>query len=238
MYQAYRWLWTSLDWLYPPRCGGCNKAGARWCAECAGVTRLIGQDICQRCGNPLLIPGQSCLRCQVQAPAYRELRSWAIYEGPIKKAIHRLKYQGDVALGEIMARPLIGYLKSLAWPVDILMPVPAGRRRKQDRGYNQAALLARPVALGCGIPYRSTALRKIKEIRSQVGLGREERRSNVAGAFQANPKLVKSLIVLIIDDVTTSGATIEACASALLTAGATGVYGLTLTRPHPQLNQP
>ncbi len=135
-----------------------------------------------------------------------------------------------MALAEILARPLIVTLKELQWPIDLVTPVPAGRIHQEERGYNQAALLARPVALGCGIPYRPRALVKIKEARSQVGLTFAERYQNVSGVFLARPAIVQGKNVLVIDDVTTSGATLEACAKAILTARATKVYGLTLAR--------
>jgi ComF family protein len=141
-----------------------------------------------------------------------------------------LKYKGDIALGDVFARPLASQLLSYGWPVNLIVPVPIGVARKSERGYNQAALIAWPVALCAGIAYRPNALKKVRETRSQVGLPASERRTNVAEAFQADPKTVRGKSVLIMDDVTTSGATIEACTNALLSAGANQVYGLTLAR--------
>ena len=116
------------------------------------------------------------------------------------------------------------------WQVDLVTPVPIGLARRKQRGYNQAALLAFPLALAIGKPFRSQALVKARETPSQVGLTAAQRRENVAQAFQANTKIVAQKSVLIIDDVTTSGATIEACCMALIRAGARQVYGLTLAR--------
>jgi ComF family protein len=159
------------------------------------------------------------------------LRSWAVFEGPIRNALHRLKYKGDIALGEVLARPLVGLFKDMGWAVDLVAPVPLGVARKAERGYNQATLLAQPFALGSRLVFRPEALVKTRDTRTQVGLSAPERRTNVAGAFRANPKVVKNKLVVVVDDVTTSGATIEACAQALLEAGARQVYGLTLARP-------
>jgi ComF family protein len=148
----------------------------------------------------------------------------------VRNAIHRLKYRRDIALGEVLARPMIECFQSVGWQVDLVTPVPLGVARYAERGYNQAALLARPLALSCGLRYASQALIKIKDTRSQVGLGIEQRRENVAGAFMAQNRFVEGRSVLVVDDVTTSGATLEACAVALMSAGAKMVYCLTLAR--------
>ena len=230
-YRLYQWAWAGLDWLFPPRCGGCGVRGARWCADCQSKTRTIPPPVCQKCGQPLGPSQQDlCPRCLSSPPRYTALRTWAEYGGPLRNAIHRLKYQGDVAMGEVLARPMIDLFRDLNWAVDFVAPVPAGIARRAERGYNQANLLAWPLALSYGIDYRPQALQKVRETRSQVGLTAAERRKNVADAFQASSRLSLSKRVLVIDDVTTSGATIEACAAALLEAGARQVYGLTLGR--------
>jgi ComF family protein len=128
----------------------------------------------------------------------------------------------------MMARPLIKLLNSLDWSIDLVVPVPIGLARLAERGYNQAALLARPVAYALDIPYHSRALVKVKDTPSQVGLNLVERQANVRDAFFAKPGAVAGKSVLIIDDVTTSGSTINECAAVLLQAGSSKVYGLTL----------
>ena len=114
--------------------------------------------------------------------------------------------------------------------MNLVIPVPIGAARKKERGYNQAALLAWPLAVGSAIPYCSQGLIKTRDTPSQVGLDSQQRRANVAGAFQARPRMVTGKCVLVVDDVTTSGATLEVCSSALLQAGASSVYALTLAR--------
>jgi ComF family protein len=141
-----------------------------------------------------------------------------------------MKYRRDLSLGEILARPLVELLEDLDWPVELVVPVPLGVARLRERGYNQATLLARPLALGCGISFRPQALSRVRETRSQVGLSIAQRRENVSGAFQARTGWVSGRNVLVVDDVATSSATLDACASALLSAGAARVYGLTLAR--------
>jgi ComF family protein len=141
-----------------------------------------------------------------------------------------LKYSRDIALGEMLARPLLEMLHQLKWPIDLVTSVPMGVARRAERGYNQATLLAFPLSLASGIPFRPQALMKVRDTRSQVGLNLAQRRENVFEAFKARSELVSTKCVLVVDDVTTSGATIEACAGALIKAGARQVFGLTLAR--------
>jgi competence protein ComFC len=133
-------------------------------------------------------------------------------------------------LGEILARPMISLFHEMQWQVDMVVPVPGSLVRKKKRGYNQASLLAFPIALSNGLAYRPNALIKVRDTRTQVGLSPSERRQNVEKAFLGRKEIVAGKRVLVVDDVTTSGATMEACAAALLDQGASQVYGLTLAR--------
>jgi ComF family protein len=116
------------------------------------------------------------------------------------------------------------------WEIDLVTPVPLGLARLAERGYNQSSLLARPLSLAMNIPYRPQILTRARETRPQVGLTAAERWVNVSGAFLAQTYGVTGRNVLVIDDVTTTGSTLEACAQALFTAGARQVYGLTFAR--------
>lgn len=228
-YRFYTWLWKSLDLLFPPRCAGCDVRGERWCGDCQSGTKLVALPVCQQCGRGMYSPGK-CKRCQTQPPIFTSLRSWGIYEDSLRNAILKLKYAGDMTMGDVLARPLIKMLGLLPWKVDLVVPVPMGADREAERGYNQAALLAVPVALSTGLPYQLKALKKVRDIPTQVGLSIDERYENVEGAFVADQVIVDRKSVLVIDDVVTSGATMDACSKALCTAGARDVYGLTLAR--------
>jgi competence protein ComFC len=201
----------------------------RWCMKCQREIVTITPPICERCGRTQGFKG-ICARCTATPPGYTALRSWAAYTGPLRSALHRLKYNRDVALGEILARPMIDCLSLTTWKLELVLPVPISLSRRAERGYNQAALLARPIALCFGLKYRPQALKKSRETRSQVGLTVEERRANVLGAFVAEKSIVKGKNILVVDDVTTSGATLNACGQALRMAGANEVYCLTLAR--------
>jgi len=228
-YRLYQLAWAGLDWIYPPLCGGCGKLYTRWCTTCQSQVQLVYESVCEVCGRRLDRPGR-CSDCQATPPAFTALRSWAVYTGSVRSAIHSLKYKGDISLGEILSRPLIELVDRLGWEFDLLTPVPISLARKKQRGYNQASLLALPLALGCAVTYQPRSLVKVQNTPSQVGLTAVQRRENVRQAFQARPDFVRGKIVLVVDDVTTSGATMLACAEALLRAGAQKVYGLTLAR--------
>jgi ComF family protein len=228
-YRLYRLAWTGLDWVYPPRCGGCGTIGSRFCNPCLQATQIIRPPVCNICGRRLESPG-ICRKCQVDPPVYTAMRSWAFFAGPLREALHRLKYKRDVALGDALAQPLIHLFATTGWMIDLVTAVPAGVARQAERGYNQAALLARPIALSQGVPFHLGALKKLRDTRSQVGLSVVERERNVENAFQAVAGKVQGNRVLLVDDVSTSGATIAACTRALCQAGATQVFVLTLAR--------
>ena len=228
-YWAYHQIWAGLDWLFPPDCGGCGKKGARWCAACVSASQLMGDACCPVCGNIIFTPGE-CSRCHEQKPFFTRLRSWALYLGPIRNMVHRLKYKGDISLGEAVAEPLIADLRRSGWEIDVVAPVPLSLARMAERGYNQAALIALPVAIGLHLPYRAGLLTKTRHTRSQVGLSYDDRLLNVVDAFSVESGKAIGKRVLMIDDVTTSGATLNECARALMSAGAGMVYGYTFAR--------
>ena len=134
---------------------------------------------------------------------------------------------------------MLDFVRSLNWQMDLLIPVPLGKKRIKERGYNQIALVAQPLAYQLEIRYEPGALWKTRETRSQVGLTVSQRSENVQDAYQADSKVVNDKSILIMDDVATTGSTISACTAALRSAGAREVYVLTIARalPHHGLNR-
>ena len=158
------------------------------------------------------------------------MRSWAVFDSPVQNALHTLKYRRNVGIGDSLAIQMKDFVYSLHWDIDVLIPVPLGKKRLQERGYNQVGLVARSLAYEVGLEYRTRALWKSRETRSQVGLNISQRWENVHNAYQAEPDVVKRKTILLMDDVATTGSTIQACAGALLSAGARDVYAITIAR--------
>jgi ComF family protein len=148
----------------------------------------------------------------------------------LKKAILKLKCNKDVGLANILANLLIDFYKDLDWHVDLITAVPMDKKKLIIRGYNQADLISRPIALHTKIPFVPSVLVKRYPTRPQVGLSEEDRLKNVADAFSSTPKKILGKNVLIIDDVVTTGATMDACSRALKSAGANKVYGISIAR--------
>ena len=167
------------------------------------------------------------------------MRSWAVFDSPVQNALHTIKYRRNIGLADAIAVDVVEFVQQLNWNVDVLIPIPLGKARLKERGYNQVALVAQPLAYDLGISYAPNGVRKIRETRSQVGLTAAERRENVRAAYQADPSDVKRKSILLMDDVATTGSTISACAEALLSAGAAEVYALTIARAlsHHDLNR-
>jgi len=215
--------------LFPPVCGGCGKAGSRWCSSCQGCVPRIVEPFCEKCGIPVRKIGL-CEKCQANPPAYRLMRSWAVFDSPVQNALHTIKYRRNIGLGDSIGCQMVDFVLSLKWDIDVIIPAPLGRQRLKERGYNQVGLVAQPLAYELGLEYAPQALWKSRETRSQVGLTISQRRENVSQAYQANPSVVKRKSILLMDDVATTGSTISACTEALLSAGANAIYALTIAR--------
>lgn len=230
--------WSGIDLLFPPVCGGCGKAGSAWCPDCRARVPHIAEPFCDKCGIPVH-KSVTCEKCASNPPPYRTMRSWAVFDSPVQDALHTLKYRRNMGIGEALARDMAGFVRSLQWGVDMLIPVPLGKKRLKERGYNQVGLVARPLAYELGLQYAPQGLWKSRDTRSQVGLTISERRENVSKAFQAEAKIVKRRSVLLMDDVATTGSTIHSCAEALYSAGAREVCAVTIARalPHHDLTR-
>jgi competence protein ComFC len=230
-YTVYRSFWSALDLLYPPVCGGCGETGSRWCAECQHRVQILNGTLCEVCGLPQDSDG-ICDTCRAERPHFRVLRAWAVFEDPVRKALHKLKYRRDIALGDALAAHMTDFVKALNWPIDMVIPIPLGRKRMKERGYNQAGMIAKPLAMSLNVHYAPNQLKRRKETRSQINLSSAERRENVHAAFGTGRGVVGKTI-LILDDVSTTGSTLSSSAEALFSSGAKDVYALTVARALP-----
>jgi ComF family protein len=187
---------------------------------------------CFRCGFPLQEePGAEgvCGACAGRAPAYDRARAALAYDDHTRRLILDLKRGGRRDGLPVFARWMSQAGAELIERADFIAPAPMHWTRLAVRSFNQAAWLAQALSQSTGKPWRPEALKRVKRRKSQAGLSASERRRNVAGAIKAGTKL-KGLNVLLVDDVFTTGATLEACARALKRAGAAEVHGLTLAR--------
>lgn len=223
-------IWNLLDWIFPPFCVNCHQIGYEICPDCfAGIALLEHRKTCEHCGK-IITKGLICHECEHDPPAFDQLRSWAEYQGAMQKIITRIKYQRGIGLIPYLVEPLSKIINARNWPVDMIVPVPLGKKRLRERGYNQAEWIAKPIARALKVPFISRALRRIKETRSQVGLHAAERGQNMAGAFQADQTLCQDKNILLIDDIATTGATLNECARALKLVGAKKIYCFTVAR--------
>jgi len=231
--------WCSLrtqfyDLLFPPRCIGCGRVGTLLCIECLDQLPRVDSSCCPRCGDAVVVEGL-CARCRTSPLHIERIRSVMVFEGVLREAVHQLKYRGRTAL----AVPL-GGLMAAYWtrhsmprhlmPPGVLVPVPLHAARQRARGYNQAALLAREMGRQVGLPVDEQTLIRQRTTVPQVDLNARERRENVRDAFCCSGNGLVGKRVLLIDDVCTTGATLEACAIALTEGGVRSVQALTLAR--------
>lgn len=220
---------TLLDLLFPPRCVGCRQFGSWLCSECRSAIEVLRPPLCPRCGLPTA-KGQFCPHCQHGALQLDGIRSVAFFEGPLQQAIHYLKYSNSRHLAAPLGEMMVSYWQDVHFPADVIVPVPLHARRLRQRGYNQAALLARELGKGVGLPVLEDALLRVRDTASQVDLNAEERKENVRGAFYCPDDRLAGKKVLLVDDVYTTGATLEACSLALKQRGVHRVWALTLAR--------
>jgi len=223
-----------LDLIFPPRCAICKKKGQKMiCDDCLSKVVYIKPPICRICGKPRdkYFAGDLCEDCSREGMPFEIARSVVLYDGVIKEAIHKFKFEGKRALSSFLGEFLIDYLKRGYIPVkkiDAVIPLPLSRKRFRQRGYNQTELLAKEISGHYSINVDSSSLKKVKDITPQFELSREKRMSNVKGAFSSSPLPGKN--VLLIDDIYTTGATVREASRALKAAGAKNVYVLTLAR--------
>ena len=229
--EVVRRAWAGLlDLVYPPHCVACGRLGAWLCATCLEAYPAFRPPWCARCGRPLT-HGGLCRACRGAASPLGGARSVGPHVTPLREAVHALKYAGVRVLAEPLAEMMAATWALSPLPVTAMVPVPLHPRRVRQRGYNQAALLARALAPCLGLPLHEEWLLRERDTRSQVGLTRAERWANVDGAFRCpDSGALAGQRVLLVDDVLTSGATLRAGATVLRAAGAREIWALTLTR--------
>lgn len=220
---VYNWIKTLPPRLLPPVCVLCGAPGDRSLDLCSDCLRDLpfNTPACPRCAAPLPFPGDgtTCGPCQTRPPPYRWCRAALRYEPPVRTLVRGFKYGGRLAYGRVLAELLAHYLAKHAtdWP-QMLIPVPIHRSRLAERGFNQAAELAKLLSAHFGIPMDLRSLIRHRATKPQPTLDRSERRSNVLRAFRLRHPLAVEHVA-IIDDVVTTGHTVQELAKTLLRGG-------------------
>jgi len=229
-------LCTALDLALPPLCAACREPvdGKGLCPKCWSKLSFITRPYCKRLGSPFAYdPGPGILSMEAIAdpPAYNRARAAVRFDDISRALVHALKYNDRLDLVLTMGRWIAQAGRELLAEADALVPVPLHRRRLWARRFNQSAALATAVSAASGVPVAAGALKRIKPTAQQVGLTR--RAENVQGAFRVledGKADVAGRLLILIDDVLASGATVEACARALTRAGAANVDVLIFAR--------
>ena len=246
--QMARWLETLagavVSVLFPSGCRLCEALLTRAdrlpiCGACLESFRKLPEELCTRCGQPWAEAGDVdgdeslCRECRERGFAFDAARSFGIYDGALARAIVLLKFERIEPLGAWFAKRLADAARRIPpqFAPDLIVPVPLHRTRHKERGFNQVDLFGKPLAKRLGLPYRPVLLKRERARPEKHLLHFEERWEAVRGAFVIREGgRVDNLRVLLLDDVMTSGATLDACSRALREAGAKSVAGLTIAR--------
>ena len=231
-------LRTALDLALPPLCAACREPveGRALCPACWSKLSFITRPYCERLGIPFVYdPGPGILSMEAIAdpPAYQRARAAVRFDEISRALVHALKYSDRLDLAPMMGRWVSHAGRELLAEADALVPVPLHWRRLWARRFNQSALLAAAISAESGVPITAGVLKRVKPTAQQVGLSRTERAANVQGAFRVPPEdrgAVAGRRLVLVDDVLTSGATVDGCARALLRAGAANVDVLIFAR--------
>lgn len=230
-----------LDLFFPPRpecpfCGA-GSVGAEICADCRSLFERYRQaPHCPRCGRimgqAMVIPAGGaplCRQCRVHHWPFVLTRAAGLYEGSLRQVIHRFKYGGSRWLAKPVASLMAEEIKLGDMPTwfDLIVPVPLSRDKLRRRGFNQSALLAQEIGAVLKIPVDGRAVLKILETPAQTGLNRAARELNLKNVFIADKVRAYGKIILIVDDVFTTGCTMSAVAATLIASGAKQVFGIT-----------
>lgn len=232
------WAERAQDLLFPRRCPICDRPvkpfGALLCESCEEVPEPVGRITCRRCGKPVLPEQEFCADCRRERHLYTRGMAVFTYRS-VSGSLYRFKYEGrreyakyyGLKMAERLRGEMCLYNNKEELP-DYLVPVPVSAGKLRQRGYNQAALLAGEVSARTGIPAREDLLMRLTDTRAMRNMSAQDRKKNLKKAFHVYGNGVRLKSIMLVDDIYTTGATIDACAGALLSAGAVSVSFLAL----------
>lgn len=236
---AYWWeiIWESILYvLFPPYCVICNqklpfgkKSEEHLCSHCKENTPFLHEDVCEICGKPTL-EGGICEACLLHRPVFEKGIAAFVYDD-VREGIAQFKYRGGKIDGDTFGNLMVEYLlthhKDWVDEIDVITPVPLHRKKERSRGFNQSGILCEWIGEECQIPYEPDLLRRLKNTKPQSKLKGDKREQNLMGAFSAKDCTGK--VVLLVDDIFTTGATANACSKLLYQNGAKKVLVFCLS---------
>ena len=231
---------TVLDLVYPRECAGCGAPAGHearyFCWDCLARFEFITERFCSLCGDPVegMVEHEfKCSACRDRQPHFDMARSAARYRGHLKQSLQAFKYNRATHLTRDFVSLLEGCVRAhyMSVPLDAVACVPLYPRKERERTYNQAGLLASGLASALDLPLLDVCLRRIRSTSTQTDLTAGERRKNIHDAFATDKhRWLEGRSLLLVDDVMTTGATVNECAKALKQGGAHHVYVVTVAR--------
>ena len=226
---------TVLDWIFPPRCSVCDRIiNPKWegiCPDCLSKLTYINDPYCMKCGKPLdKCEKEFCDDCQSREHIYDEGRAALVYDEYMSASIYRFKYNSKQEYSKLYGKIISERLsdKIMSWNADVIIPVPIHKSKLKSRGYNQAALIAKEISKRVNIPVEERIVSRTIPTKVMKNLGAKERENNLKKAFIVNKNSVKLNSVIIVDDIYTTGSTIDAMSRILKDAGVSKVYYIAL----------
>ena len=227
-----------MDFCVPPYCSLCKAPLEEHervvCEGCWSKVQVITGSHCAACGSPSDESVSACIHCENRTLHFDRARILSLFDETIQGLIHQLKYRGKRSIGHRLGGMLGALIASDggSGDLDMIVPVPLHPSREKERGYNQSALVAHAMGARLGVRVRADLMARTRRTATQTKLNVEERAKNVAGAFEVrNPGSMRGQEILLVDDVLTTGATVNACTEALLNAGARRVCLAALAHP-------
>jgi len=225
-------LWQIVDCVYPPTCIGCGRIGYEICPGCISKIETIElNQICDFCGINLVNSGKKHHCRKKKDFALSELKTYSYYTGLMREIIRDFKFNKRIGVLRDLIPSITVFFLHWKPDINLIIPVALNTKRKKQRGYNQSAILGKRIAKELGVGYSERALQRTRDTQTQVGLNYLQRQANVKDAFKAEKRIVHEKTILLVDDISTTGSTINECAKALLLSGAKNVCGFTLARP-------
>lgn len=234
--QYMRSFWRQTeDFFYPPRCPVCDElsdTGGMLCRECTGRVQTVKEPVCKRCGKPLANERlEYCTDCGKRKHAYRQGKAVFVYQGGIRSSMYRFKYAGRREYAAYYAKEAAKLYGD--WvkrnQIDVIVPIPMYSRKRRQRGYNQAEVFARALGRELGLPVDTKVVRRVRNTVPQKELNDRERVRNLKNAFQLASDIVKYKCILLVDDIYTTGSTMDEVAEVLLNGGAQCIYYICIS---------